>query len=887
MPIRFEHPAFLLLLLLLLLLPIYRRRRATAPSSRGRSGRIGLGIQLLTFLALVAGLAEPQVARRSQGVCVIFALDCSKSVPERERERALALVSQTLRQMKGKDRMGLLVFGQEASVELYPSPRSQAKGESWGRSPQVESPVRGDRTDIAAALRLARGLFPEGYRKRLVLLSDGQDNRGEPLEEAIRLKLEDVGVNVVPIGARGDRPEVLVDGLLAPPIVGLGEGFTARAVVKGNFRGTGWLRLFADGSLLEERAIDLPQGEGQFSFPVKLETPGLHSLTVRLEADGDGTPENNGFEALVAVGDRPRILYTTGMEGKPPLAEILRANGLQVDRVAPGGLPRQLSALGAYRAVVLENVPAGSLSQAQMELLETYVHNRGGGLIMVGGDRAFGAGDYRGTPIERLLPVSMDLRQKRRHSRMALMLVLDKSGSMAEGEESPSKMERAAEAALASLNRHDREGLVAPGDENLLQKDPGISRAKSLREDDLLGVIAFDKAALEILSLQERPQEGELERAIRALRPGGGTDLYPALKLAHERLRSSGAAVKHVILLSDGKSRGRDPKELAREMKKDRITISAVGIGEDCNQGLLQQVAHTTGGRLYLARDWRQLPKIFSQDVLLAAGPLVVEEAFVPQIVDTGEGLAGIKPPLPPLYGYIAASPKGSARTLLISRRGDPILATWRYGLGRSAAYTSDGRGHWSRDWLAWKEFSRLWVQLVRWTAGGEQGKAIEPTLSLKGKTATIFLDALAPDGSFENSLRVVARVASPHREIEDVELAQVAPGRYEGSARMEEEGLYTVRLSLQKEEQEVISWVRGLFNPGQPEYRTLGIDRPRLAQIAEAAGGRLLSEAGNPFEVRGNGARGYRELWRECLVLAVLLFLVKVAWHRYRKDLP
>ncbi|MCS7172121.1 MAG: VWA domain-containing protein [Armatimonadetes bacterium] len=824
--IRFSFPPALLLLLLLPFL-----WRASRPF------RVGLALLLRTVALglVVLALAGMQLLLPGGSLSVVFVLDRSDSVPPEEAARAERFLAAATRFRQPGDRLGLVTFGGKAVVEQVPTDR-------FDPSPTLRPhPVD---TDIQSALELALAVLPQEGGRRLVLLSDGLDLRGGAMEAARRAAAAGVPIFTVPLQSVLDRDGARVQDLLTPATVRAGERFQVQALVWSSRAQRARLELSAGGRLVASRELRLSAGWTAVSF--FLTGPqGWLPLRVRLLPEQDGVWENNVAEAVVRGHGAPTVLYV----GSGDLPRLLRAQGLRVEEASPERLPGNAASLVQYEAVILEDLPAHRLSQAQMESLRTYVASLGGGLVVVGGTRAFGPGGYAGTPLEEVLPVSMDVRHRVGIVPAAVVLVLDTSASMAGLSNEPAKVELAKEAARSVLD--------------------------FLGEQDLIGIIAFDQEYRWLVPLTPVRERDRIEERIARLRTGGGTDMWPALRGAAEALRGVRARVKHVIALSDGQTDPGDFQGLALQMRAAGITLSAVSVGRDADVAFMRRLAEWGGGRHYHARDPYTVPQLLTAEVTVTRRAYFVEERFVPRRTGTAF-LSGV-PTIPPLRGYVATSPKPAAQVHLVSPHGDPLLATWQYGLGRAAAFTSDGGLRWAPEWRQWSYSAAFWSRVVRW-AMRPSLEPLEVRVHLRGAAVEAVVDARDAEGNPLDGLTVVGTLVGP--QTQRIRFVQTGPGWYEAHLQLGAPGTYAVTVSAFLDGRRVGSASVPVLLPYSPELRSGSRGISLLERIAETTGGRVVH---HPAEVlrRDPSARTPRNLADLLVSVALCLLLGEVASRR------
>lgn len=812
--------------------------------------RWALGLRAVILVLLGLALVTPQFPRWVDRQNVFFLLDHSDSVSLAARESAYRTAVEALAGMREDDRAGMIVFGAEARVvePLRPKPAF--------RRPEV--PGVGKGTDIEGAIQLALASMPPGEANRIVLVSDGRENIGRALAAAQAAAERGVEIYFVPL-ALPFAEEVVVEQLLLPSEVKFGESFHARVVVSSVRETTGRLALYRNGEFVGSQGIKLAPGKNVFTYRQALEQSGVHVYQVHLEGDADTIEENNRAVGMTVVRGRPRVLYVE--KDRPQarhLVAALRAQHIDVDLVGPDGLPKDRGALEKYDGVVLSNVSSLKLTGAQMEMVRNYVRDQGGGLVMLGGEESFGLGGYYRTPIEEALPVTMEVKQKVEIPSLAVMLVLDRSGSMA-----MSTDERVTKLDIA--------------------KEAGHLVVELLDERNEVGVLSFDTEFNWVVPITPAKDKQAISHEIATIRAGGGTDGYPALKEAYKALYERQAILKHVIFLSDGQMTRGDFAGLVRRMAKDKITVSAVAIGKDADAQLMFDIAKWGKGRFYYTEDTQTIPRIFTLETQLASKASLIEQPFRPVLVNPyHEIVQNIDwATAPPLGGYVATSLKASAEMLLMTHQEDPLLAVWQYGLGRAAAFTADAKARWGILWLRWKDFNRFWSQAVRWTLRTGTRSDTTATVVRRDGRGVVTVEAVDAKGEFVNFLEAQLGVVAPDKTQTAVSLEQIAPGRYQGIFPAREEGVYLVGLAQRKEEKLVGSQIVGLVVPYAQEFRDLGSDEVFLREISELTGGGPLATPKEAFELHRRRSRLAVDLWPWLAGLGAFLLIPEIAIRR------
>jgi hypothetical protein len=374
-----------------------------------------------------------------------------------------------------------------------------------------------------------------------------------------------------------------------------------------------------------------------------------------------------------------------------------------------------------------------------------------------------------------------------------------------------------------------------------------------------------------------------IHHAIATIKAGGGTDGYPALKESYAVLFERPALLKHVIFLSDGQMTRGDFAGLLRRMSKDKITVSTVAIGKDADVQLMVDIAKWGKGRFYYTEDSQTIPRIFTLETQLASKASLVEQPFKPQLTAPNhEAMQDIDwKAVPPLGGYVATTVKQNAELVLMSHQEDPVLATWRYGLGRAAAFTSDAKAKWGVLWLRWRDFNKFWAQLTRWTLRGGSRSDTTAIVQRTDQTGEVVVDAVDAKGEFINFLDSQVGVVAPNRERSVIDLEQIGPGRYRGRFPAPQEGVYLVGMAQRKNERVVGSQLAGLVVPYAQEVRDLGVDETLLRELSELTGGGALEDPKDAFLKARRRSRIAVEIWPWLVGAVALLMVPDIALRR------
>ena len=840
--LQLAQPWYLWLLVLLPLFWLRLRRRALA---------VAVWRSLIFFLLVLAlaGLERVEESKVEQGpekLERIFAFDLSRSIPQAMRVWMERTAKEDLA-LRPEDRT--FVFSREV--------KEVTDWERWIRGQAASDSLGPERTNLEALFSTLLGL-PKAPRV-LFLFTDGWENQGSV--ERLLPSLQHFGLKVFPL-VPFQRPEVAnvaVQKVLAPHQGSSGEGIPLKVIVEnyGQREVEGNLVLKRGGELLRSDAVRVAPGSQIYNFQATLKDGPLTSFEVSFvprSAALDRFAQDNQATAWVAVRSKEKVLLLGARAAENRhLEEILKRRGFEVTALALDGAP---PAPGGYAAVVFNNVERERFSPAYLAEIERQV-SAGKGFVMLGGEASFGPGGYRQTPIERLLPVELKEPKKEEKNR-AVVLVIDKSGSMREE------------------------------DKLLYAKEAAKAMARQLGEKDLLGVVGFDVAPFVVVPLAplEKVRAG-FATEIDRLKAGGKTYLYPALLEAKRQLERQTAGRKHVIILSDGETGGSggDYIDLVTLMKGElKMTVSAVAIGDQANIPLLKRIAQYGGGLFHHTYDPTTLPQIVLEEVQEKpqSTPLV-EKGFVPLAVRGSEVLAGFSPrSYPALQGYVETEiKKGAKLDLIVPRAGNnsPLLASWTYARGKAIAFTTDLHGRWSKEWIPWDGLERFWGRVFDWLVPPKEAvPPHEARVSHLGEHAVLDLYFYGEGG--EGGLFRYAFSGQGSRG-EGV-LRRLAPGRYRAELPLPAPGDYRIELFQEKGDRSVAYPPVGYTFPPdlKAEVPRGEVNLSLLEHIARSSGGEInpkWQEKAKKIET----VRASRPFRAQLVFLALSLFLLEILVRR------
>lgn len=840
MAIQFETPWLLLLLVPAGAFVWFTTKNMARLVKWRRISVIALrSIVFLMLILLISGFSVKQISSRTT---TLFLTDSSDSIMQ--KEKALDFIREALKSMGKNNEAGIINFAEEPTVELPPSGKPVFS--------DMQSRIRTSFTNIEKALLMAQSLMPWDHQKRVVLITDGRENAGDSLRQVKQMHAKGYVVDVYPLNHIADK-EVQLQELKVPDSVNLNEQYEIVVSVESSAEMKAELLLYSNRRLMARKDITLKKGANRFVFSDKAVNGGMVTYKAEVVADFDSVSQNNSLSSLTFIKDIPEVLILRENEEASSELEKILVKDFRVTALSPKQAPADLQELLKYDAFILNNVPVESLDAKFLDNLETVVDHQGKGLLVTGGDKSYGPGGYYNTPLERMLPVNMDIKPKEEEPNLALVLVIDKSGSMSGGDYGIAKIEMAREAAMRA--------------------------AEILSEDDMIGVIAFDDALKWVVKPQLMNDPKSVQDAIGTIRAGGGTQILPPLQEAYDAIQKMDAKLKHIILLTDGQAEKEGYENIIEGLREKNITLSTVAVGRGADRMLMKALAYGGLGRYYETDEFSNIPNIFTKEVFLAGKKYLTNRTFSPRLADFSDILNGIEA-VPVLDGYVATTAKQTADIILVSDEEEPVLAAWQYGLGRTVAWTPDVQGVWTYDWMSWENSPRFWKNILSWIVQQDMNKTYTVETKTEGRQGIITL--MAEDDAYITASEVKGELIGPDGSKQEITLSPIAPGEYRGTFESAGSGAYIADLTLSGGDGKTERVSAGLVVPYSPEYDLLsGNGSYLLEKIAYEGGGRMLDEPKQVFKGQLLPVEGMIDLTLPLLIALFFLLLADIAMRR------
>jgi len=855
------------LLAALLVVPAIWLARRNLVSLGAARRTMAIVCRVLVILLLVLLLARPMLVRKSRRATVIAVLDRSRSIPVDLAEHSLDYLSTAALAKQGEDQFAVVDIAEAASISKLPS------GDTVVR--RRNTTLAGEQSRLDGGIEMAMAIAPPDTAVRIVLISEGNETEGDVKEAARTAAANNIPIDVLPIRYRYDS-EVLFKRVAAPSRARSGQTIDLRFLLDSTADVEGKLLLS-----LNDRPIDLTPETSEVAVPISLKagtnvktvsvpvgSRGIHkfeAVFIPNSSDEDRISENNRASAITYVAGPGHVLVVDE-DGKATeqLIEVLQGTDMEVRYLPAGGFPDNLAMLMDTDAVILANTSCSSFTFEQQEMLCRYVNDLGGGLVVVGGPNAFGAGGWIGSPVADILPVDLDPPQKKQLPKGALVLIMH-SCEMAQG--------------------------------NYWGKRVATSAVGTLSRLDLMGILAYDWKGNNdwVRPLEPVGDKNAVVAAIDQMQMGDMPSLHTHLQEAYDKLSACDAVQKHVIVISDGDPQPPTP-QLLSQLAASKITCTGVCVFPHApgNKTSLQNMAAATNGRFYDVTDPTALPQIFIKEAQVVRRSMIIEQTFSPQMVyGLSETVKGLSPALPALDGYVLTGPKGGLNQMVMtSHEADPILATCQSGLGRCVAFTSAADSRWAGQWLSWPDFDRFWEQVVRWAGKPTQSADCEIFADVEGQSVGVSVEAFDDEGKFLQFANIEGQILTPEMKSTPLQLNQTGPGQYAGRFEAPTSGSYIVNVQYRKlgadQSDRLANTIVTI--PFAPEFRDLADNAPLLEEVSRMTGGRILSGDPNEANLYDYSGLSFPEtnlpLLRPLMLIWLALFLFDVAVRRVVLDL-
>ncbi len=838
MRINIEQPLILLLIPAAIVLLLFSARFMHLRSKELKIKQIIL--RCVIFSLLILSLSGVSLLQKGTNVATVFIVDASDSTKE-HKDHITDFINNAINTKTPRDYVGIVSVGKTPVVENFVSDKCIYRG--------IQTNVDPSATNLQDAVNLALSLMPDGYAKRIVIISDGAENIGSLKDTVADTTMAGCDVKTYTLPS-STSSEVYVSNLTVPESVGTGEIFKVMVEVESNVSTAAVVSLYQGRTLTERKTVNLSKGTSLIPFYDTQTDAGLKTYRVTVEAVDDTISLNNEFSAFTNISHKLPVLILEGATGEGDALYSMFCNmGIDCKKISALSAPSEISEMLEYSCMILCNVSTYDLSEGFMKNVTTYVKDYGKGLIACGGRNAFALGLYKDTPLETILPVEMDINGEIELPSMAVHFTVDKSGSMSDG-----KLDDAKRSIILSLD--------------------------ALRDVDSVGVIAFDHTISPVYKLKKLGgNRDEVIQTVGTIRIEGGTSIYPAVEASVAALEDYNSTIKHIILLTDGQDSYNNYKSLIDRINKDNITLTAIALGNDCNTQLLNTISEATGGRMYVVNNNSDLPKIFAQEIYLSQNEYLVDRPGPVYITSSDDIIREVAVNgVPDIKAYVATTLKARATELLETEDQYPLLAYWQYGLGKTVAWTSDVTGNWSGNYFGWENNAHLWNNLIKTVTMDNTREGSYATVSQSLSEATINYHT----EEFDSGTTVSATVTDDKGESREIQLIPKSPGEYSADFELTSEGVYSIAVKQYDDGVPSSGLTTAAIKKYSPEY-TFNTASDVLGDFARMTGGSEISSPSQVFTKNINLVRAMKDFTVPILVTALLLFVLDIAYRRFR----
>ena len=813
-------------------------------------GKFYLIFRLTVFLCVLLTLFDISIKFGSSGTATVFVVDLSNS-NEEHLEEMEGYLGKTVAEMPSGNVYGIVTFGKDTLVEQFLTSEKHYAG-------LMTVPER-SATNFEDAVSRALTLIPADYNGRLVVLTDGKETGGDIRHMAQALSASRAEFLTL-LYEDEERPDAYIENVALPANLHPGDKYSVTVLVESNYETDAVIELYNASKMAAASEVHLNRGSNRFVFTQNVSNDessnNMEILRVQVRAVGDTCQENDVYNAYSVVEATPRVLVISGQNTNVSgFTSVLNAAGCDYSAVSALNAPNSIDAMLEYKSIILVDTYIDDLPIGFIENLETYVKDYGCGFVCCGGEDSFALGGYRDTVLETVLPVDMELRGVDEKPSMAMVMVIDRSGSMSGS---------VAGSNVSNLDIAIRAATVA---------------VDNLRDSDYVGVLTFDDGYSWQVELTQADDKAGIKDEIKGIDEGGGTTIKPALQEAYRVISQSDASIKHVVLLTDGMGETTDFRDVVKAYTDSGITLSTVAVGDGSDTQLLERLANNCGGRYYYSDISSDIPKIFAQEVFLGGDSYIQNGNFALSVREGHELTANLfSGGWPMLYGYVSATPKTASSSIISSaEKDDPILTVWQYGLGRTVAWNSDVTGEWSGAFEGEEDYVQLWKRIVDYSTGNANMGEDRVNVVTAGEETQM----LYQTENYSGDTEILATIIDPEGNTDEVKLQATAPGTYEMSLPTSETGLYHFNIR-RMEDGEIQSYMTtAAAVQFSYEYKFDVSSAPYLSFVQQY--GRQITPQDNIWTHITTSTGEKHSLTNWLLGLAICLFLADVAMRRFQ----
>lgn len=827
MDLRIDQPIWLLLAIPIVIYFIWFLKQKTLQK---REHWAIFFLRLLAIFCLLFAATRPYITLPIQEQQIFFLVDRSASLEGTESD-ATSWIEDSLKFRKNSQNVGIYSFAKGIQTDV-------GLTKEITKIPKWQDLSDTSETDFTSALQLLTNMMQKNKATRVVLLSDGLETSGNIEHQLNFFKNNGIQIDTVQL-TNEEKSDAAITDFKTPNIAYEGEEQQLHVQVETTEETDGELLITLNDETIAKKHVSLEAGKNTIIFKHIANKQGLLKYEASLHVANDTFLENNKSMSVTKLEGPPRVLLVHANGKSTSLSKLIDQKELGVKTIEASELPSTQTSYLQYDAIIFDNVPGHEVGEGKMTMIEQSVKNFGVGFMMTGGESSYGLGGYFKTPIEKLLPVEMEVKGKEQLPSLGLIIVMDRSGSMA-----GSKIDLAKEAAARSV--------------------------ELLRKNDTFGFIAFDDRPWNIIQPAPIKNKKQVISDILSVAPGGGTEIYQSLQSAYQQLKPLNLQRKHIILMTDGQSSSRySYEQLIEEGKQSDITLSTVAIGDDADRYLLEELARYGTGRFYDVRDEETIPSILSRETSMMTRTYIEDQPFYPTITAGRPWDSLFTKGIPQMNAYIATTAKPTSKVIAKSEKNDPVIAEWNYGSGKTIAYTSDISGKWAGDWARWSEWPKFWNTAI---------SELLPSYKEVPYTITQQSDGsyLITDTSHKSAFMDISVVDDEGEKVEMTE-ETIAPGKTKVYINHKPGLVHFSITNLDKG-----MYKAGVTIPYSKEYQLQKPNTELLQHIAKTTGGKVLENPSETFRKLPNNSFEQQNITIWLILIAMILFFIDITLRRF-----
>lgn len=773
---------------------------------------------------------------KNRDATTIFLVDKSLSTSKYKKEIE-DYVNYQIDNKSKKDKVAVVAFGRDIATELQPTNEK--------KKVKFSTNVNRNFTDIEKAVDFSMGYFPKNNNRRLVIITDKKENSGDILNIKNKIQKENINLMIKEVKNSLEQ-DIQLDQVIIPKNIYKNGNIPVKVKLQSNYQDSGNIHIYINNKKMIEKKIHVKEGKNDFEFTMPIKDENKIFLKAEIDFPRDKNTFNNVYTLERNLSKDPKVLIIGDKdEDMENVHRLLKNLNIDSKSCLSNEVSTDINFLSDFNEIILVNSDSKSFPKGFDINLEKTIKEFGTGLMVIGGENSFALGSYENTKLENLLPVSSNMKNKRKQGDAGIVLLIDCSGSMDDESGGVKKIE--------------------------LAKQGAIETIKSLEAEDYIGVLGFSDTIDWVIPFQKSENKEELIKEVGKLKPKGGTLIIPGLIEGVKTLSSAKTKVKHMILLTDGQAEKNGFDKYLESMNKSNITLSTVGLGEDSDKEVLRHLADSSGGRKYFSNDFKSVPRIFAKETRISQKKYINNEEFTPKEMQSDFNKEGYK--LPQLKGYMGTGIKKGANLILESPKEDPILATWNYGIGRVGVWTSDLSGKWSKEWVAWQGFEKYWSSIINYLFKNNNGELMD--VEINRQEGNVEIVGNVKKHIKNGDLECIA--IGPDNKEERITMFFEGKNKFKGSFSLNNVGKYKFFIKL-KENDHVLSKVEeNIYLDYSPEYAMENNDY-NLEKVLLECNGKYLTGKENVFKENiVNRNISYINFDFILLPLAFLMFLIDI----------